>query len=438
MGGRLRHVARVLITSSRNPGFVLPLMQIATALVGRGDTVFVLTGRAFAPQVAAAGATLLLLPYDDDAPVRPLRRQGGLRELGRSLRGIFLDLVAVDHEAVLHHIDALHIDIVITEPLFLGASMLGLLPRDSRPAVLSIGLFPLPLSSPDTAPYGMGMAPLGTPLNRVRNSLVTVSSDLKLGRINREFRDEVQRITGVRPRGRLLDLAFVSDAYAQMSVPQLEYPRRSMNSDVRFVGPLPPPPVGGLPDWWDYSDPRPVVHVTQGTYANEDLTQLVVPTIRALADAPVLVVATTGGPDPSIVQDALGGRLPDNARVARFLPYHHLLAAAAVVVTNGGFGTVHHALRWGVPMVVSGTSEDKLEVNARVAWAGVGVDLRAQRPTPERIGDAVLRVLGDVAMRRAAIRIGALIAGTDALRDVLGMVDVLVGTTPQPHPDTVG
>lgn len=427
-------MARVLITSSRNAGLVLPLMQIATALVGRGDSVWVLTGRAFAAQVAAAGAILLPLPYDEDDPVRPLRRQGGLTELGRSLRGIVLDLIAVDHEAVLRHVDALHIDIVITEPLFVGASMLGLLPRDARPAVLSIGLFPLPLSSLDTAPYGLGLPPLGTPMNRVRNGLVTAVSDLRFAGINRAFRGEVQRGTGVRPRGRLLDLAFISDAYAQLSVPQFEYPRRGMNPRIRFVGPLPPPPVGGLPDWWDYSDPRPIVHVTQGTYANDDVTQLIVPTVRALADAPVLVVATTGGPDPSVVQEAFGGPLPENVRVARFLPYHHLLAAAKVVVTNGGFGTVQHALRWGVPMVVSGTSEDKLEVNARVAWAGVGIDLRAQRPEAARIGDAVTRVLGDTGMRRAAVRLGALIAGTDALRDVLGMVDALIGTTPQPHP----
>ncbi len=434
----MHRVARVLITSSRNAGFLLPLLQIATALTARGDSVWVLNGREFAPQIAASGATLLVLPYDGTDLVRPLRRDGGVRELGQALRAIFLDPVAIDHEAVMEHVRALQIDIVVTEPLFLGASMLGLLPRESRPAVLSIGLFPLPQSSPDTAPYGAGLAPLDGPLNRVRNGLLTAASDAVLRHTLRDFRDEVQRILGVRPTGRLFDLAFITDAYAHMSVPQFEYPRRRLHPRIRFVGPLPPPPVGELPDWWDYSDPRPIVHVTQGTYTNDDPTELIVPTIRALADSPVLVVATTGGPDPSVVADAFGGPLPENVRVTRFLPYHHLLAAAKVVVTNGGFATVHHALRWGVPMVVSGTSEDKLEVTARVAWAGVGVNLGTQRPGPEAIREAVLRVLGDDSMRRAGVRLGALIARTDAMRDILAMVDDLMRTAPQPHTDAVG
>ena len=268
---------------------------------------------------------------------------------------------------------------MVTEPLFLGSSILGLLPRESRPAVLTIGLFPLPLSSPDTAPYGTGLAPLDGPLNQARNRAVTAVADVAMHRITRQFRDEVQRIAGVRPAGRLIDLAFLSDAYAQMTVPQFEYPRRRIDPRIRFVGPLPPPPVGGLPAWWDYSDPRPVVHVTQGTYTNLDLTELIVPTIRALADSPVLVVATTGGPEPSAVEEAYGGALPENARVARFLPYHHLLAASRVVVANGGYGTVHHALRWGVPLVVSGTSEDKLEVGARVARSGPSPTASAAR-----------------------------------------------------------
>ena len=50
------------------------------------------------------------------------------------------------------------------------------------------------------------------------------------------------------------------------------------------------------PVWWPKLDSdRPVVHVTQGTVDNADLGRLLQPTIEALADEHVMVVATTGG-----------------------------------------------------------------------------------------------------------------------------------------------
>jgi UDP:flavonoid glycosyltransferase YjiC (YdhE family) len=423
-------VARILITSARHAGFVLPLLQVARALVARGDEVTVLTGSEFASRVEEAGARFARLPYDDVArppAVRPARNRSGVREIARLLERLFLDSIEVDHRTVLSLSASLGIDAIISEPLFVGSSIIGLLPRDRRPAVLSVGFFPLPFGGSDTAPYGLGLTPLEEPLNTIRNSLLRVATDVAVtGGLRRRFREEVRRLTGATVRGSLFDIALSPDAFAQMSVPQLEFPRRDLSPKVRFVGPLPPPPVGELPSWWDSDDRTPVVTVTQGTYANADPSELIVPTLRALADAPVRVVATTGGPDPATVSAAYGGPLPANARVERFLPYDHLLPASSVVVTNGGYGTVHHALRWGVPLVVSGRTEDKVEVNARVAWAGVGIDLKQQRPRPEAIRQAVTTVLTDPKHRRAAAGIGAAIAATDPMADLLAWVDELI------------
>jgi len=423
-------VARILITSARQAGFVLPLLQIARALVERGDEVTVLTGSEFAPHVEAAGARFARLPYDDVAPppaVRPARNRSGVREIARLLERLFLDPIEVDHRTVLTLSASLGIDAVITEPLFVGSSIIGLLPRGQRPAVLSIGFFPLPFPSVDTPPYGLGLAPIDEPLNTIRNGLLRVGTDVAvLGGLRRRFAHEVRRLTGATVRGSLFEIALSPDAFAQMTVPQFEFPHRDLSPKVRFVGPLPPPPLGELPSWWDYGDRTPIVYVTQGTYANGDPTELIVPTIRALADAPVRVVATTGGPDPSTVAAAYGGPLPSNARVERLLPYEHLLPESSVVVTNGGYGTVHHALRWGVPLVVSGTTEDKVEVNARVAWAGVGINLEQQRPQPDAIRRAVTAVMAGPQHRRAAARIASAIAATDSLRDLLALVDELI------------
>jgi UDP:flavonoid glycosyltransferase YjiC (YdhE family) len=77
-----------------------------------------------------------------------------------------------------------------------------------------------------------------------------------------------------------------------------------------------------------------------------------------------------------------------------------------VLVSNGGYGGLHYALAHGVPLVVVGATEEKPELVARVNWSGVGVGLRTQRPRPQRLREAVRRVLADprFAARAAAMR----------------------------------
>ena len=88
------------------------------------------------------------------------------------------------------------------------------------------------------------------------------------------------------------------------------------------------------------------MHVTQGTIANDDLSELILPTVHGLADADVLVVVATGGRPVAEL-----GPLPANARAAEFLPYAELFAQTDVFVTNGGYGGVQFALAHGVPVV---------------------------------------------------------------------------------------
>jgi UDP:flavonoid glycosyltransferase YjiC (YdhE family) len=75
------------------------------------------------------------------------------------------------------------------------------------------------------------------------------------------------------------------------------------------------------------------------------------------------------------------------------LPFEWLLPKVDVLVTNGGYGSVNQALSFGVPLVTAGLTEDKADVNARVAWSGVGIDLATNYPTPEALRAAVCAVL---------------------------------------------
>ena len=161
---------------------------------------------------------------------------------------------------------------------------------------------------------------------------------------------------------------------------------------MHFVG-RPPiiPDQAPLPPWAHELDgSRKVVLVTQGTLANHNFGLLVAPTLAALANEPDLLVVATAGGRPI---DAIPGPIPANARLARYLPFEWILPKADVFVTNGGYGSVNQAMSFGIPLVTAGMTEDKADVNARVAWSGVGIDLATNEPAPQALREAVRTVL---------------------------------------------
>lgn len=166
----------------------------------------------------------------------------------------------------------------------------------------------------------------------------------------------------------------------------------------------------------------PWVHLTQGTIANDDFGQLIRPALEGLADDDVLIAVATGGrPVESLPP------LPANARAAEFLPYDDLLPKTDVYVTNGGYGGVQYALRYGVPIVaVGGSHEDKPEVLSRIAWSGVGRRIMTETPTPTAVRRAVRAVLDDDRYGDAARGIAARMAASGGVHRLAEIVDELI------------
>jgi UDP:flavonoid glycosyltransferase YjiC (YdhE family) len=164
---------------------------------------------------------------------------------------------------------------------------------------------------------------------------------------------------------------------------------------------------------------------------------LISPTLAALANEPdVLVVATAGGRPV----EAIPGVVPRNARLARYLPFEWLLPRVNVLVTNGGYGSVNQAMSFGIPLVTAGMTEDKADVNARVAWSGVGINLATNEPTPEALRKAVRTVLDRPAHRMRASQMAAEFAGIDTRSKILSIIGQLVAdqkaTAQPPMPTT--
>lgn len=222
------------------------------------------------------------------------------------------------------------------------------------------------------------------------------------------------------------------DVTAQLCVEEFEYPRHDLPEQVRFVGPLPEPrfAADALPDWWgEIEGDRPVVLVSQGTIANDDLTQLVVPTLLALADTDALVVAALGRDTSAL--DPLLDRIPNNVRVVEFVPFWRLLPHVDVMVTNGGYGATQQALRHGVPLVVGGDGEDRPYIAARVQASDTGLDLGTGRPSAEQLVRAVATVRSDPRIQQGTQRMTAAIAASDALAAISALVEASAQTAAQ-------
>jgi UDP:flavonoid glycosyltransferase YjiC (YdhE family) len=408
-------VGNYLIAASPIPGHVMPLLSVGADLRQRGHGVTMLTGAEHRIEIAERNLSALELP--DTA--RPRRIDGGLRGApalfdrwyrGRAeMRSVFIDPLPAQYWALRKALQRERFDAVLCDVAFTGALPL-LTGHRPRPWILVCGVGPLTVSSADAPPFGTAWAPRAD-VNY--ESMTWVTHRVLFGDVHADLNAALAAVDAPPSPVFLTDWPLLADRLLQFTVPALEYPRSDLPATVVFTGPVIPQTADGrhgLP-WDPDRDLRTVVHVTQGTWDNDDLNALLVPTLDALSDQDdLLVVATTGRRGHTTLPE----RAPANAYVTDFLAYAELLPHVDVMVTNGGYGGVHHALSHGVPLVVAGGTADKPEVAARVAHAGAGINLGTPRPGRAAIADAVDKILSTGSYGAAARRLRHEIRGTQA------------------------
>ncbi len=425
-------MAAFLFCTKPAHGHVNPLLPLARELVARGHRVTWYTGTAFAEAVRATGAEHAPVKRPPDyggrdtvqgyrASIDPnAEKLRGLAAAKFDVRHLCYDVALKEYEDIRELLDAHPVDVVLSDNVTLGA--LYACEKLSLPrAVFAISV--LGLSAPDVPPFGLGLKPLAGTLGRLRNRMLTwFMSSMLLNEATRHG-DEVRASLGLPPAGRwFADWSLeVCDVWLQATAPEFEYPRNELPSKVHFIGPLLPPVPESFapPPWWsELGAGRPVVLVTQGT-VRSDPGELILPTLGALEGEDMLVVVTTGG-------STIDRPLPANVRVEPFVSYHHLLPHVGAMITNAGYGGVQMALRYGVPLVCAGRTEEKPDICARVAWSGAGVDLKAHTPRPQKIRAAVQKVLADGSYAARAKAIGEALGRYDAPRVAAGLLEGLV------------
>ncbi len=401
---------KILMASTPATGHLNPLLAIGRILIAAGHEIAFLSGSVLRDRIEAIGARFHALPASADFDLRNIltvlpelkTMPDGPERRSLSLNRIFIDPIPAQHLGLQQILQSYPADVIVSDDMMFGLLPMLLGPRSKRPPIVMCGTSFLHWRRDDGAPHHLGLPPATTQAQREEYAAAHEKEERLIWQPAADRLNKALAQLGTEPLTMPLfeSVIHFPDAYLQLTVPSFEFPR-SFPSTVNFVG---TPPIlanqVSLPSWASELDgARKVVLVTQGTVANDDFDRLIGPTLRALADRSDLLVVATAGGRPV---DAITTPIPANARLAPYLPFEWILPKADVFVTNGGYGSVNQALSYGVPLVTAGLTQDKADVNARVAWSGVGIDLATNEPSAEALRDAIGTVLDTPDYRRRA------------------------------------
>ncbi|WP_312015140.1 nucleotide disphospho-sugar-binding domain-containing protein [Bradyrhizobium lablabi] len=421
---------KILFVSTPGTGHLDPLLAIGRILNSEGHELACLTGTFLRNRVEQFGAKFYPLPEEADLTARDVITSDAMKGvppgpqwLRTLVERFFVDTIPAQYSGVQNVLREFPAEIIIGDDMFFGVLPMLVEPRSNRLPIVLCGTSILHWQRKDKAPTFAGLPPAATQAQLdeyaafAREHDKIVDGPLGLC-VNRYLKD-----LGVGPVSKPLfeSVVELADAYMQLTVPRFEFPR-DIPSSVTFIG-VPPiiPNQVPLPAWAHELDgSRKVVLVTQGTVANHDLNLLIAPALAGLANEPdLLVVITAGGR----AIDDIPGPIPDNARLASYLPFEWLLPKVDVLVTNGGYGSVNQAMSFGIPLVTAGLTEDKADVNVRVAWSGVGINLATNNPTPQTLREAVRVVLDKPDYRLAASAMADEFKAIDTRSEILRIIN---------------
>lgn len=272
--------------------------------------------------------------------------------------------------------------------------------------VVTLGILPLTETSKDLPPPGIGMTPSYTWFGRIKQALLRyVANRVLFGEPNKAMQNLLDKYDIPHNNESVFDmLVKKSSVFLQSGTPAFEYFRSDLGTNIRYVGALLPyssPRTGTT--WFDerLNKYEKVIIVTQGT-VEKDIEKILVPTLEAFKNSGTLVIATTGG---SRTQE-LRLRFPHmNLIIEDFIPFADIMPYADAYITNGGYGGVMLGIENQLPMVVAGVHEGKNEINARIGYFKLGVNLKTELPTPKQMKEVVEKVIYDESYKANVIKL---------------------------------
>lgn len=438
----------LVVTAFNAPGHTAPLLQISEHLTSRGYTVYFIAGPGFKEPIERMGAifvesdwrwlpVLLSAPADKD-------------ELW-NMKHVFVDSAPLAYRTLKSTLERVQKEYPTRQVLIIHESISQALAPLYQGAPLPDGYAAIPKTinfhtsvatgkDYNFPPFGPGLPYDPTPENLALYRSMHEAMEPAWESVNAHCNAVYDSLGATRPvAGNFMDrIMTAGDVTIMATSPSLEYPNPNRNPNLRFIGGLPLKPLSQSfvpPTWWpnittnaalppSSPDKKKLIFVTQGT-AHVNYTELIIPSLRALASHDdLIVVVTLGTRGASLPSDV---PIPANAIVTDYLAYDAILPHTDVFISNAGYGGFMHGVMNGVPMVLAGMMADKGEVGARAEWAGIAVNLRAQRPEEGRIREAVERVLADGGFRRRAMELRRENEEMRALERFEGVIEELIG-----------
>jgi MGT family glycosyltransferase len=274
--------------------------------------------------------------------------------------------------------------------------------------VISISVVPLPETSRDLAPSGLGITPTYSFAGKIKQNILRYVADKLIFAGPTKVMSKILASYGIDAgKANIFDILIQkSTLVLQSGTPGFEYKRSDMSPHVHFIGPLLPYTRKKETKSWFNEKLKQydkVILVTQGT-VEKDVEKLLVPTLEAFKNSDCLVIATTGGSQTA----ELKKRYPqENFIIEDFIPFADVMPHADVYVSNGGYGGVLLSVQHQLPMVVAGVHEGKNEINARVGYFKLGINLRTEKPSVLQLRKTVEEILGNDSYAKNVKRLSA-------------------------------
>ncbi|KAK5653441.1 hypothetical protein OQA88_8927 [Cercophora sp. LCS_1] len=419
-------------------------LQIASHLVSQGHKVYYIASPSYKTAITSSGLVYVENPYD--IPEAYLIARDQITDVAARMISdmchVFFDSTLPHHHLLSNTLSRARDEnpgseiIILHEMLYQGLMPFyygAPLPRgfDKVPPVVNVSTSNNLAWEDGLPPFGPGMEYIPTEENKALWRAV-------YERMKQEHEGAHGYLNGILEKlgcnGRVEGNIFsvwveMGDVTLFPTSESTEYPRKKSDR-VRYIGGLPLKKAAAdwtFPEWWNRIENKgnkKVVFATQGT-VRLGYDEMILPTLRALADREDFIVVATLGKRGA----ELEGEVPRNAIVVDYLPYDVMLPHTDVFVTNAGYNGFMHGIMNGTPMVVAGVDEDKAEVSNRAEYCGVAVNLRARMPSEQQIRDGVDKVLGNPGYKARALELKRENEEMDSLRRVELVIAELLART---------
>jgi MGT family glycosyltransferase len=389
---------KILFASIPFDGHFAPLTGLAQHLKNCGHDVRWYTQQVYAPKLTRLAIHHYpfrrAVQYNqfnlDEIFSDRLKYPGQIKRLNFDLQHAFIKRAPEFFEDVKEIHKTFQFDILIADVMF---TAIPLVKERLKKPVISIGVLPLIETSKDLAPAGLGLTPSTGFIGKLGYHFLRFLTDKVLFGRSHELYRKILASYGIQIQGNTMDfLVRQSTFFLQSGTPGFEYKRSDLGKNIRFIGALLPARSSkktAIDLSVKISAFKKVILVTQGTI-EKDPEKLLIPVLDAYKDTDYLVIATTGG---SKTEDVRRRYNYANVVVEDFIPFEDVLPYADVFITNGGYGGVMLGIEHRVPLLVAGIHEGKNEINARVGYFKLGINLKTETPTKDQIKKSVKKIL---------------------------------------------